>query len=144
MSEEIDLEEEISILQYILDLRKSSAPLVRVFPRFWGDSLYYCFIVGVGDLRLAQNLFKVRFFDHAVLVAKAIAFVFGARYEELKDFISYYDFLEKKYSKKFEFGIRSELPAKKNHSKNLTGADLLRNRIIVKEESDNLFGGRLK
>lgn len=83
----------LSLLQSILDLRKSTSPLVRVFSRSWGGWLHYYFVVGIADIRLKQNRISVTDFNDAVLVAKTIAFVFGARYEDLKDIFSFEEFL---------------------------------------------------
>lgn len=83
----------LSLLQSILDLRKSTSPPVRVFSRSWGGRLHYDFVVSIVDLRLKQNRFSVTNFNDAVLVARTIAFVFGARYEDLKDILSSEEFL---------------------------------------------------
>lgn len=92
MSEENLSVRQIALLQSILDLRKSSAPRVRVFFRSWGGFPHYFFVVGVVDERLKQNRLNVTSFTDAVLVAKVIAFVFGARYEDFKEIISFDEF----------------------------------------------------
>lgn len=83
---------QIALLQSIFDLRKSSAPRVRVFFRSCFGFPHYYFVVGVVDERLKRNRLNITSFTDAVLVAKVIAFVFGARYEDLKDIISFDEF----------------------------------------------------
>lgn len=82
----------IHILQSILDLRKSSAPTVRVSFRFYNCIPYYYFFVGVSDERLKQNRLIVSSFTDAVLVAKGISFAFGASCDDLSDVLSFDDF----------------------------------------------------